>query len=342
MTIFTIAPVTSSDVWIAGSYITTANQAQAFYEHFNGSQWTVVAAPTVGKSSTIYSMSVVSTNNIWAVGGYQTNANSNRLDTSLIEHWDGSHWSFVTHNGTTSDLFAVTALSSGNVWAVGAYYYYDNNYSTTRPVVATLTEHFDGSQWNIVSSSNPDKHSGLDAISPVSASDIWAVGIAASDAIADHYNGSNWSAKSPAAGSATIFSSVACVNAHDVWAVGNTAHDVLFDHWNGSSWVPAAHPSLSGSNNSFFSVLALQAQNVWALGVYSTNAATNLPRVLHLDSNGWSIVPLPDTLTRLYAWQRLSNSNTLIGVGIYNNQMRLITISFNLTREPVSQVTGNI
>lgn len=330
MTVFTIAPVTSNDIWIAGRYINTASQAQAFYEHFDGSHWAIVAAPVVGNFSSIYNMTVVSANDIWAVGGYQIGSNPGTLDTALIEHWDGSRWSRVDHDNTSGDLLSTTVLSAANVWAVGVSYYYDKNYSASQPVVATRIEHFDGSRWKVVSSPSPDKHSGLNSISPISATDIWTVGVSASNPIADHYDGSNWVAQSPTASdNNTTFSSVSAVSANDVWAVGNTASGVLLDHWNGTNWTSVTNPSLASSNYSLISVLALQPQNVWALGTYSTDTATNLPRILHLDGSGWNVIALPDALTQMFVWQRLGHSNTLVALGTYNGQMRLITITQN-------------
>src|SRR5437762_3576748 len=69
---------------------------------------------------------------------------------TLIEHWDGIAWSVVPSpnvSGLDRTLTGVAAVSANDVWAVG--YYHNANY-----VVQTLIEHWNGSAWSIVPSSN--------------------------------------------------------------------------------------------------------------------------------------------------------------------------------------------
>src|SRR5258707_68301 len=67
---------------------------------------------------------------------------------TLIEHWDGAHWS-VVHSpniGTSANgLSAVTAFSSSDIWAVGE----DSN---GKVGARTLIEHWNGKQWSVVQS----------------------------------------------------------------------------------------------------------------------------------------------------------------------------------------------
>src|SRR5205085_2469989 len=51
--------------------------------------------------------------------------------------------------GTDDSLYAVSALSSSDVWAVG------NNYDGGPVLVRTLIMHWDGTQWSVVPSPNP-------------------------------------------------------------------------------------------------------------------------------------------------------------------------------------------
>src|SRR5688500_7471377 len=92
---------------------------------------------------------------------------------ALMLHWDGTQWSRVIlpDPGPGAELQAITAGSATDVWAVGRYH---EDLSQPR---RTLTMHWDGVQWSIVPSPNNGQyHNGLNAITAISGSDVWAVG----------------------------------------------------------------------------------------------------------------------------------------------------------------------
>ena len=62
----------------------------------------------------------------------------------------------------------MAGLAAGDVWAVG----FDNDGTSGN----TLTEHWDGTTWNVVASANVSSTNSLMAVAPVSAYDAWAVG----------------------------------------------------------------------------------------------------------------------------------------------------------------------
>ena len=76
-------------------------------------------------------MAAVSANDIWAVGAFvDPNLNANQ---TLTEHWDGTSWSVIpSPNATTGNnvLTGVTALSTGDVVAVGSANSANNQTST--------------------------------------------------------------------------------------------------------------------------------------------------------------------------------------------------------------------
>ena len=95
--------------------------------------------------------------------------------------------------GTTDNALAgVAVISSTDVWAVGFY-------TDTNGVGNTLIEHYNGSAWSIVSGPNPGTGgSYLEAVTAISATDIWAVGFyrqttgSAPQTLTIHYNGTSW------------------------------------------------------------------------------------------------------------------------------------------------------
>jgi len=110
----------------------------------------------------------------------------------------------------TNYLLGTAALAPSDVWAVGYYY-------ASSGVQMTLTEHWNGATWALVPSPNPGipsncspgyQGSALTAAGGISASDIWAVGYNCSwqsRTLAEHWNGSQWSAvSSPDASSSAL------------------------------------------------------------------------------------------------------------------------------------------
>ena len=87
----------------------------------------------------------------------------------------GKKWSIVpSPNGTRAsynELLDVAAISASDIWAVGDYY-------ASRPRVHTLIEHWNGTNWQIVSS--PNVGSGDNFLSGVArvpgGTNLWAVG----------------------------------------------------------------------------------------------------------------------------------------------------------------------
>ena len=323
MDIKALAVVTSRDIWIAGQYSNASDHLQAFYEHFDGVQWQVVDTHVPGDGSNITSLSAISANDIWAVGKY--------ADGALIEHWNGIRWSLADNNvSRNSDLASVIALSKNNAWAVGESFEADSFGSTT------LVKHFDGSQWQEVDSPNLGAKSSLTSITAVSPTELWAVGSSYYNGpIIEHYIGGNWSlAQNPPVSfdqsrGAPFLISVAARSTNDVWAVGDARGNQfgpLIEHWDNQSWLLFPAPALNGSYQKLISVIPLKAKNVWAMGSYIDTSNNYRPFVTRWDGYEWDIVPMPDNLTQLNAWQQLGSSNIIIGIGTYDKQIKLVTI----------------
>jgi hypothetical protein len=66
-----------------GGYRSPSGSA-VLIEHWDGSQWSLVAPPAVG-NSTLYGVDALASDDVWAVGGAHGD--------SLVEHWDGTGWS---------------------------------------------------------------------------------------------------------------------------------------------------------------------------------------------------------------------------------------------------------
>jgi hypothetical protein len=131
----------------------------------------VIPSPNVGDANPLYGIAAVASNDVWAVGYSQQNG---ATPMTLIMHWDGSNWSVVPspNPNVYNRLFEVRAVSGNDIWAVG------NASDCTDPNCPgyTLTEHWDGTSWSVVSSPSPGFQHVLTAIAVATGNDVWAAG----------------------------------------------------------------------------------------------------------------------------------------------------------------------
>ena len=125
-------------------------------------------------------------------------------------------WSIVPSGSgsATTYLTGVTCVSVSDCWAVG--YSYDGNNAQT------LTEHWDGTAWTIVSSPNiAAEDNFLQTVTCVSTSDCWAVGYfdngsTGLQTLIEQWNGTAWAiVSSPNASGYDLLIGVTCTSASD-------------------------------------------------------------------------------------------------------------------------------
>ena len=127
----------------------------------------------------------------------------------------------------TNDLTGVTAISSTDVYASG-FEANVNNQNLDKPYVL----HWNGTAWSLVTLPNAGTEgSRLNAITSLSASDVWAVGTTMESdgallTLAEHFNGTSWTiAPSPDPGQLgpTVDNGLAAASSPGhgiVWALG--------------------------------------------------------------------------------------------------------------------------
>lgn len=218
-----VAATSPTDIWAVGTYY--GNKAQkTLIEHWDGSTWSMVPSPNAGSSTNaLNGVAAVSTNDVWAVG-YRYNKVGNSF--TLTEHWNGKSWKMAAGphaDSFSSDLLGVTAIATDNVWAVGSF-------SSGFPNRQTLTEQWDGSSWNYVSSPNPSGavKSVLNGVAAVSSNDVWAVGNAETNGVVqtlvEQWDGSSWNiVPSPNGGSTVnaLAGDTVVPGQSQLWTTGN-------------------------------------------------------------------------------------------------------------------------
>src|SRR5207249_206434 len=127
---------------------------------------------------------------------------------------------------TYNTLSGVTCVSASDCWTVG-------NYLTAAPAYLTLTQHWDGSSWTIVTSPNASgsQNNVLSSVTCVSAAECWAAGYATNgnttgsgyDTLIERWNGTSWSvvtSPNTGTGQSNRLLGVTCVSSTECWAVG--------------------------------------------------------------------------------------------------------------------------
>jgi S-layer homology domain len=294
-----------------------------------GPDWQVVSSPNIGtelNKLTGASAALVG-GDVWAVGFYHDPGDSTYK--TLIEQESGGQWNVVSspNQGTNPNyLEGVSDVFDNDAWAVGYYVGTDGH-------IHTLTEHWNGTAWSIVTSPNVANASNyLQAVSVHSLGDVWAVGYYNSGSgyrtLIEHWNGTQWSiTPSPNIGTGeNELLAVATVSANDVWAAGyynnGTADRTLALRWNGSTWSTVTTPNANGStsDNRLRGVTVVSAVDVWAVGYYHHMVlGEDQTLILHWNGSVWSIVTSPNaspSYNLLYAVQKGSASN-IWAVGEY-------------------------
>lgn len=282
-----------TNIWATNNFGTYSGM-----QHWDGSTWTVSETPFITTGVTLEGVAARTADDVWAVGS--TRVDNVQNYNTVIFHWNGLAWSRVPSpnpSGTQADfLYDVVALSEDNAWAVGK-----RGANWNLPLILR----WNGTTWQNVS--NSCGNGGLESITAISETDIWAVG----DQNICHYNGTTWTAATLPPNVAGInFNGVDGVASNDVWAVGKI-HSCYYPdceipaaaaHWNGSTWT---FVQLRGE---FISdVVTLAPGNAYIVGHYQVIGTLRYETtILHWDGGAWRTVPSPNpteggTLESIYA-----------------------------------------
>ena len=115
-----------------------------------------------------------------AASSFHFNLSTSRVVTAHSQNGKSTH----VQNG---ELNAISAVSANNIWAVGSYFDSSNKQFA-------LIEHWNGTQWNVVTS--PPSATGsydLVAVKAIDTNNVWVVGtsgIIGSTTLIEHWNGS--------------------------------------------------------------------------------------------------------------------------------------------------------
>jgi hypothetical protein len=311
--------VSASECWAVGVQASSATAGyQTLVERWNGTFWSIVAAPNPSSIAIVASVTCTSSTACWLAGSYYAGHNA---DHTFAERWDGTSWAIIpTANvpptATNNLMWGVSCPSASDCWAVGYY--------LSGVFFQTLIEHWDGASWTIVDSPNVNEiNNVLYSVSCVSSSDCWALGHYFSPSnsvdnegsfqtLIEHWDGTSWTiVDSPnyGVGFNNGLESVTCVSTSDCWGVGYYYANVpgshgeggpvtlqtLIEHWDGNAWTIAPSPNTSPSEFNFlFGVTCASASQCWAVGS-RYNDIKDQTLIERWDGTSWTIVSSPNT-----------------------------------------------
>jgi hypothetical protein len=180
---------------------------------------------------------------------------------------------------------------------------------TNAGIQETLAERWNGNDWSVQSTPNPDgaQNSGLTAVSCASMRACTAVGAFTSGGFgvpfAEQWDGVKWVVEPvpdlTRADSTSELTGVSCASADACMAAGyyvNSAGDVvtLADYWNGARWSAVTTPNPAGTDTSILNAVSCTRKKACtAVGYYNGN---NAQLLLAERWNGkvWAIQTIPD------------------------------------------------
>lgn len=251
------------------------------------------ACTALPKHAQLNGVSATSESDAWAVGWFSPGT-PGEVASSLIEHWDGTHWCEVPSpdpSTYSNVLYAVSARSADDAWAVGTY-------NASNGGIDTLIEHWDGTSWSQVPSPDPSVPYlinylfGIAAQSPKS---VWAVGNYAvstgQSTLILHWDGSSWSqVTGPNPLQYNYLQAVATYKS-STWAVGNSNEQTFTVQRQGSNWIQSASPIVP--RLAFLPGLAMASgRDGWAVGFDNTFQVQE-SLILHWNGSAWSKVASP-------------------------------------------------
>jgi hypothetical protein len=282
----------ADNAWAVGDFNRTVQGQLELYGiilHWDGEAWTIIDSPNPGKDYpggtwvSLWDVDGIAPDDVWAVGHHEHSVDPGAETRTL--HWDGDDWSVIPspktgEQSSGSGFWAVEAIASDDVWAVGAW---SNEDDAARR--SPLAAHWDGSGWTIVdlplATETGDQE--LRDIDAISSDNIWAVGgfgIVEQAPYVLRWNGDQWSFVEPQPDLDEFenLEEVEAFSDEDVWVSASRAGTMepVMLHWNGSSWTAFDAAGAGGG-----AIAAAGPEDVWAVGTRDLS---------HWDGDSWQSV----------------------------------------------------
>jgi hypothetical protein len=146
--------------------------------HWDGVAWRAVSIPTDGRADRLFGVAALSSKDAWTVGTSFADVDGRAPARAIFLHWDGTRWQLVPGAdlaGNQSDVLRIAAVSSREVWVLGARF--TDAHGAVYSTPSTLVERWDGHRWSVAPAPSPppalDRYKGFAAIP---GNDVWVAG----------------------------------------------------------------------------------------------------------------------------------------------------------------------
>ena len=234
--------------WPPATTDASHDRSLPFAESWNGTRWTVLAAPSPARAtnSMLFGVSCTSARACTAVGSY---SHGSAPPKALAERWNGTRWRIqgvpIPAGRNSPQLSGVSCTRARACTAVG---FAANRKGEGQP----LAEAWNGTRWTVQATPLTAGANGgiLDAVACTSPSDCTAAGslfAAPGGPMSDNWNGTTWrihTAPNPpgyqTSTSQVLLTGVSCASAGACTAIGdytpNNQPETFAEAWNGTRW----------------------------------------------------------------------------------------------------------
>jgi len=264
--------------------------------------WQAVPSPDLRVPWELRDVAATGASDAVAVGWRTVPVGTSGDGPAVVLRWDGHRWAvdrrYPTKSGpdVADNLFAVDAVSSSDVWAVGS--------TDFRPIA----EHWDGKRWRgfpgLVNAEGSSEFLDVTIAGP---SSVWAVAnelvVPQLSPVAQRWDGSRWE-RFVLPHPFDVFAQVLAVESfgpNDVWAVGHGRSGPTLDllpiawHWDGTAWSYMLMPRAGAVQVTPTDLVAVSPTQLWMVGykLVRLDDAGNLPIVQRWDGTAWQEVDGP-------------------------------------------------
>jgi hypothetical protein len=237
----------------------------------SGGAWDIANCPV---SDDLYSVAAVSATDAWIVGSKGQAPNGVPYGSTILR-WDGANWNIAGDYYDPYELRSIAMRSADDGWAAGG------NWVTGS---ASMILRWNGSSW----AKTTGLAGYLRSVSPVSATEVWAVGPYQSSgfppsqgSVRTRWTGSGWNQTIVMDRKGLM--SLDMLSPGEGWAVGWNG-SIARRHGNAWSW-----ESSPVTNTTLYAVDMRSADDGWAVGGNGI--------ILHWDGAAWARVDSPVTQT---------------------------------------------
>jgi hypothetical protein len=279
-TLHDVTVTDTGDVWALGSYrADRRDHVLVLHRGADGWEQVPVADPS-GREFAATGIDVDETGAVW-LSGFRFE--EDLIESAAVLRYDGAEWSDVPTPDFRYDspLWDVDAVSSTDVWAVGAFEHPDTQNEET------LALHYEGDSFTQEPTPSPGYIVELRSVEATNSTDVWAVGDGDRRPMALHWDGSTWTERRfPDFRSFSPLSVAAHADGR-AWAVGLADVHKLRSklvEWNGTAWEKVRIPNPDGHD--LLIGIDVSGDRGWAVG--ERRLARNDDFVLAWDGTDWA------------------------------------------------------